>query len=137
MTKRKPFRFFWEDPFSNMDKMMKGMFGESSVPINLKDEGEALVLYADLPGFKKEEIDLDVRKDLVKLEASKKEKTEDKSENYYRKEFSRSTLSRSISLPELVKPSETKAKLDDGVLRVEMPKQKPTEEKKSTKIDIE
>jgi len=47
------------------------------------------------------------------------------------------SIHRRLSLPERVKSSDVKAKLNDGVLTVEIPKEKPTPEPKTTKINIE
>ncbi|MDH5463500.1 MAG: Hsp20/alpha crystallin family protein [Nitrosopumilus sp.] len=101
------------------------------------DEGDKFVVTADMPRIKKEEINLNVGDDYVDISAEHKESEEEKKKKYLRKEHSEISIHRRMSLPERVKPADVKAKLNNGILTVEIPKEKPTPQPKSTKINID
>jgi len=121
---------------SFVTKPLHHMF-ESSTSCDLVDEGDKFVVTADMPRIKKEEITLNVGDDYVDISAEHKESEEEKKKKYIRKERSEVSIHRRMSLPERVKPSDVKAKLNNGILTVEIPKEKPTPQPKTTKINIE
>ena len=92
---------------------------------------------ADMPRIKKEEINLNVGDDYIDISAEHKESDEEKKKKYVRKEHSEISIHRRMSLPERVRPSDVKAKLTNGILTVEIPKENPTPQPKTTKINIE
>ncbi len=110
---------------------------ESTTACDLVDEGDKFVVTADMPSMKKEEINLNVGDDYIDISAEHKESEEEKKKKYIRKEHHEVSIHRRLSLPERVKSGDVKAKLDDGVLKIEIPKEKPTPEPKTTKIKIE
>ena len=110
---------------------------EDTLACDLADEGDKFVVTADMPRIKKEEINLHVGDDYIDISAEHKETEEEKKKKYLRKEHREMSIHRRMSLPERVKSSDVKAKLNDGVLTVEIPKEKPTPEPKTTKINIE
>ena len=109
----------------------------SSMKCNLVDEGDKFVITADMPRIKKEEIHLNVGDDYVEISAEHKESEEEKNKKYVRKEQSEITIHRRLSLSERVKSDDVKAKLENGILTVNIPKEKPTPQPKSSKIEIE
>ena len=121
---------------SFVTKPLHHMF-ESSTSCDLVDEGDKFVVTADMPRIKKEEINLNVGDDYIDISAEHKESEEEKKKKYIRKEHSEVSIHRRMSLPERVKSSDVKAKLNNGILTVEIPKEKPTPEPKTTKINIE
>jgi HSP20 family protein len=105
-------------------------------PIDIQETQEELIIHADLPGFKKENIDLEIAGDRLKIKVeSKVEKEEEsKEKTYYRKERSYKGFYREILLPKSTKPEESKASYENGVLEIILPK---TEEEKGKKLEIE
>ena len=95
----------------------------------VKKEGE-LVLRADLPGVKPDEIKAEVEDGVLTVSGEHEEKTEEKKERYLRRERRFGTFSRSIPLPEGVTADEIEATTGDGVLELKIPvptaKEKPT-----------
>ncbi len=110
---------------------------EATTACDLVDEGDKFVVTADMPRIKKEEINLNVGDDYIDISAEHKESEEEKKKKYIKKEHSEVSIHRRISLPDRVKSSDVKAKLNNGILTVEIPKEKPTPEPKTTKIKIE
>ena len=152
---RKEVMPFWRSGFGELDKVFdnfKRDFEHAFAPAfaakplhlfdtttacDLVDEGDKFVVTADMPRIKKEEINLDVGDDYINISAEHKESEEEKKKKYIRKEHSEISIRRRISLPDKVKSSDVKAKLTNGILTVEIPKEKPTPQPKTTKINIE
>lgn len=84
-------------------------------------EGE-LVVKAEIPGVKKEDIDLEITDDDLVLRAERKEEREVKEEDWYRMERSYGSLYRRLPLPQGIQADQIKANLADGVLEVTIPK---------------
>ena len=109
----------------------------SSTRCDLVDEGDRFVVTADMPRINKDEINLDVGDDYIDISAEHEESEEEKKKKYIRKEHNEISIHRRMTLPGRVKSSEVKAKLDNGILTVDLPKENPTPQPKTTKIDIE
>jgi len=142
---------FWRSGFGELDKVFDNFkrdfehafaakplhLFDVTTACDLVDEGDKFVVTADMPRIKKEEINLNVGDDYIDISAEHKESEEEKKKKYVRKEHSEISIHRRMSLPERVKPSDVKAKLTNGILTVEIPKEKPTPQPKATKINIE
>jgi len=122
---------------------MKDFFDFESNPsvpdVNVREDKDKYTIEVAAPGLNKKDFDVDIQNNVLTISSEKEHKDEDKdeNENYLRREFSYSSFQRSFSLPETVKVENIKAKHDNGVLYVELPKKKEAVEKASKKIDIE
>jgi len=94
------------------------------------DEENKIVLFVDLPGFAKNDIDIEIGENYVKIKAEKKK---EEKKNYMLQERTTSFY-RYIELPIAVKEEEAKAKFRNGVLEIVLPKK---EERKGKKVKIE
>ena len=105
------------------------------MPMDMTDEDDKYVLHVDLPGVKKDNVQISLENDILTLsvEGGKEEKKEDK--NYLMKERSSFSARRCLQLPGEVDSEKIDAKMVDGVLRVELPKTEP-EKHKPKKIEI-
>jgi HSP20 family protein len=93
-----------------------------------------LVVRADLPGMKKEDVDINIEQNAVTIRGERKSEHEENKEGLYRSERSYGSFFRSIPLPEGTDSEKAKAKFDNGVLEITMP---VTEQKsKGKKVDI-
>jgi HSP20 family protein len=86
-----------------------------------------IVVQAELPGVKKEDIDLSIQEGDLVLQAEQRQEREVKEENWYRMERSYGSLYRRLPLPEGVQTDRINASLHDGVLEVTIPKPKEKE----------
>lgn len=111
------------------------MFGRGSVDIDLADHGDEFVVTADLPGFEKENINVQCTDDQLTIRAEKESETEANEENYLRRERATEQMQRSVRLPEPVDADGVSAKFQNGVLSVTLPKADSSE--KGQNIDIE
>ena len=87
-------------------------------------DGE-LVVRADLPGLKKEDVKIELSHDGLTIEGERRSEHEENGEGYYRSEFSYGSFHRHVPLPEGANPDDATAKFHDGVLEVTMPARKP------------
>lgn len=101
------------------------------------DKGDKYEISLETPGIPKEKINIKARSDHIDISGEQEKKTEDKGKNYLYKERSYSSLSRRISIPEEIVPSKINAKMENGVLQIEVPKKTPTTIEEETKVEIE
>ena len=109
---------------------------EVAPKVDIFEEGDNFVVKAEIPGMKKEEIEVNLTDDMVTISGEKKKEEKVEKKDYYRFERSFGSFSRSFRLPKDVQADKAKAIFKDGVLELKVPK---TEEakKKEKKVPIE
>jgi|GEM_PF-194824 len=126
--KEEPMREFFEDfktyftPFSDWDLETRFRKFSNWPRVNLRDEGDVFVLEADLPGFSKEDVALEVRERSITIRGERRKEEEVKKKSYFYHEACASKIERVISLPEPINTEEVKAELKDGRLKAILPK---------------
>jgi len=103
--------------------------------VNTRESQDAYHVELDLPGIKKENVDINIEDNILTISGDRELQNEIKEENYYKLESSYGSFSRSFTLPQKVDIENIKATSLDGVLEVVIPKLK-IEDKKSKKIEI-
>lgn len=103
--------------------------------VNTREGEDAYYIDVDLPGVKKEDVEISVDENLLTIKGKRETKEELKKEDYYRIESAYGTFSRSFTLPEKVDVEKIEAKSDDGVLEIIIPKLKVIKES-TKKIQI-
>ena len=126
----KAFSSFPTMDFPKMPKM-------TQTSCDVIDEGNQLRVKMDVPGIKKNEINLEVTDNSLVVSAEHKEESEEKKKNYLRKERSHVSYYRTLPLSENVVSGKVKAKLTDGVLDITLPKSKPTPVSKKKTIQVQ
>lgn len=130
------------NPFSEMEKMERDWFNNgffnnrelAEFKTDITDEGDHFELKADLPGFKKEDIHLNLEGDTLTINAERHSEHEEKKDKYVRCERSYGSYSRSFDVSG-IDASQIKAYYDGGVLDLKMPK-KAAAIPESTQIEI-
>jgi HSP20 family protein len=102
--------------------------------IDLVRENGHLVVRADVPGIKPEEIEIEVEDGMLTLSGKHEESTEETDERYVRRERRYGAFSRRLPLPEGVDPKKIKASTKDGVLEVTVPLPKEVAKQEPVKI---
>ena len=97
--------------------------------------GDNLVIRADIPGVKKDDVHVEIENDVLTISGERKEEHEENREGYYRSERSYGQFYRAIPLPEGVNPDQCTASFTDGVLELTVPAPKQ-EERKAKHIQI-
>ncbi len=112
------YSFAWKRPFM-------GEFGETFEvwpKIDIMDKKDALVVRAEMPGVKKEDLEVTIAGDRMTLEAKRNFEEKEEKEEFFRSEMAYGRLFRVVHLPVEVMGDEAKAELKDGVVEVWLPK---------------
>ncbi len=122
-----------DDFFSDEFLMPRRSLARDTFKLDVEEKDNEYVVEAEMPGVKKEEISLEMRDEMLCISIERKEEREEEKKNYIHKERKYSSMSRSVYLKD-VDSKNIKAKLDDGVLKINIPK---LEKAKSEKSNIE
>jgi HSP20 family protein len=106
----------------------------TGVDVDVVDDGEDVVVVADLPGFEKDEISVQADDHRLRISAERAEEKEEEEKDYYKRERTQRTLSRTVTLPVEVNVDESSASYENGVLSVRLPKVEMAE---GEEIDID
>jgi HSP20 family protein len=90
--------------------------------VDILEKEDEIVLKAELPGVLLEDVDLQIKDDVLILKGERRFQKDTKKENYHRVERSYGIFSRSFTLPGIVDQAEISAKHKDGILEVKLPK---------------
>ena len=126
--------------FPNVDKELYGKHAKNLMKTDVKETENAYEIDIDLPGFKKDEIQIELKDGYLTVSAAKglDKDVEDKKGHYIRQERYSGAMSRTFYVGEDVKQEDIKAKFENGILSLSVPK--PVEQKKvetSKRIAIE
>ncbi len=123
-------RFFGDSParFQGAD-----FAGTWNPPVDIIEEDSQIVVRAELPGVRKEDIEVNLEHGILTLRGEKKQEKKVDSENVYRVERFYGAFSRSFTLPSSIDSQSIKATYRDGVLEIVLPK---AEEAKPKKIAV-
>ena len=117
--------------FNQNHQIENKLYGDKAknlMKIDVKENDHDFEIFVDLPGFKKEDLKLDLTDGYITINANKTLEEEDK-KKYIRKERFYGSVSRSFYVGDSIKKEDIKAKFDNGVLTLSIPKVEPKEEK--------
>ena len=120
------------------DIITTGVAPAITPPYDLVDKGDKYELQVELPGIDKDKVNIKARKDSVDISAEQSFSEEDKKKNYvYRSRFY-SSYNATIPFPEEILSGNVKAKMNHGLLELEIPKKTPSkpEEQEGTRVEI-
>ena len=112
---------------------------QTAPAINVKETDKAYIVELAAPGMRKEDFNVHINDEgnlIVKMENKQDKKEEDKSTRYLRREFSYTKYEQTLILPDDVVKDKISARVEHGVLTVELPKQQKEEVKVSRQIEI-
>lgn len=141
ITRYDPFSLGRLDPFSDIDDLFRGFFVRpmqlegkpqvQMVKMDVKEDDDAYVVHADIPGVKKDDIHVSIEGNQVSISAETRvEKEEKEGEKLLRSERYVGKIARSFTLPHEVDDTKAEAKYEDGVLELKLPKKAATAAKK-------
>ncbi len=135
------FEDFFRRPFAMMEAPWWPRWhalagGEVSPMVDIYEEGNDIVVKAEIPGMKKEDIRVDINEKAITLSGEKKKEEKIERKDYIRIERSHGSFVRTFPLPAEVMTDKARASYKDGVLEVRVPK---TEEaaRRSRKVEID
>ena len=136
------------DPYREFRTLQNRLFGSSPVrrerdeelslgawipPVDIEEDTEKLALTAELPGFKEDDIDIQVEGGVLTIRGERKFEDKQEGKNFHRVERSYGQFVRSFTLPNNVDRDNVKATFKDGLLSIELPKR---EEAKPRQIKV-
>jgi HSP20 family protein len=133
-----------EDRDWDIDRIFENFFNDAIFPsfynrsglmrVDVSENEKAYVLEAELPGISKDQVNIEINDDRLTISVDQDENDEVKDENYIRRERRRCSMTRSFSIDN-IDTEKISAKMDNGILKLELPKREPTK-KAVKKIDI-
>ena len=108
-----------------LEKESKGL----TIPVDIKEFENEYKVCVEVPGVKKENIDIELNKSYLKISAKKEEEKEEKNKKYHKTEFAYGNYSRTVYFPKEIDINSSDANLEHGVLKLTLPKLKTEEEK--------
>ena len=134
---------FFSDPFGMMVPQgrdpLYGKHAKNLMKTDVRETEGTYELDVDLPGFTKDEVNVELKNGYLTIQAAKgldKEQS-DKKGKYIRQERYAGACSRSFCVGEGVEPKDVSAKFEDGILKISLPKQVKKELPQSPRIAIE
>ena len=133
---------FFSDPFEMMvptRNALYGKHGKNLMKTDVRETEDSYELDVDLPGFKKDEVSIDLKDGYLTISAAKglDKDEEDKKGKYIRQERYAGACSRSFYVGKGVEPEEIGAKFENGILEISVPKETKKPEVKSTSVSIQ
>lgn len=125
----------WRD-MMNMRDTVDRLFDDSLVSlsrphdmkypaVNVRQTDKDVIVEADVPGMKEDEIEIEIAENTISIRGERKHSKEVKKEDYYHREVSYGSFTRTVGLPAEVDAAKTDAKLEQGTLVVTLPKVEP------------
>lgn len=123
--------------FANDLQKMFGSDTQSQVPqVNIIEDEKSITIEVAAPGLAKEDLKVDLNKQVLTISAEKKEDAETKKPNYLKREFSYHSFKRSFNVSENIEISAIKASYENGILNVILPKKEKGNEPLTKTITI-
>jgi HSP20 family protein len=123
MTVRDEMNRVFNEAFGRANNDESAWFsGAWSPPVDIYETDDALVLKAELPGFSKDDINIELKDNTLVIKGERKREEEVKEGGYHRTERVYGAFQRSFMLPTTVDQEKVKAGYKDGVLELRLPK---------------
>jgi HSP20 family protein len=124
----------WLRPWSREWPGFESILEKKGPKVDVVDREHEIFVRAELPGMRKEDIEVSVSDDSLSVKGSSRKEEESEEGDYHRREISSSYVARTVPLPARVRGDEAKATLRDGMLEVTIPK---AEDSKRRRVEVE
>jgi HSP20 family protein len=122
----------FHDPISSLQHEIDDLFGrlqtnldgeEGMMPsLDLSETDNEFQVRIDVPGFKPEQIEIDVVNNTLRIKGEYQQEREEKEKTYHRVERRSGSFSRTVALPNAVKEDQVSAECENGILTITLPK---------------
>jgi HSP20 family protein len=111
-----------EEFFGDLNRNQEGVARSWAPAVDIVETPEHYEVRAELPGVKKEDVDISVENNVLTLRGERKFEKDEPKESFHRIERAYGSFVRSFTLPTRVNPEQVQAKFDTGVLTILIPK---------------
>ena len=122
----------WEEP----ERFLSAIPAIKTPRMDIYEDNENVIAKAELPGVDPKNIEIEIKDNILKIEAKTEEKKEEREKGYYKKEMSNGYYKRIVSLPTEVKGEKAEASYEKGILKIVIPEAKPNKEEKKQGVKI-
>jgi HSP20 family protein len=126
-------RLMGENFFRPFNMLATFAEGGASIPLDMYEEGNTIVVKATIPGIKPEDLKVEIRNDMLTISGETREETEKKEATYHMREQRYGKYERMVALPAAVLADKAEAVFENGMLTLKLPK---TEEARTTTIPV-
>jgi HSP20 family protein len=140
------FSRFFEPTLGRRGRDEEVSLGAWAPPVDIAEDHDRITISAELPGFREDQIEIQTENGTLTLRGERRFEKETEGKSWHRVERAYGQFVRSFSLPNNVDPQKIRARFDDGVLEIELPKREdarpktikiiPGSEKKAGAIDV-
>ena len=131
---------FIDDFFGRTSSIFSDMLTENFTNyggLNIIENEDNYELSMVLPGYKKEDININIDNDILTISSEIKNEKEEKTKNYISKSFTKNSFCKKLILSDDIDKDKINAKMEDGILNLKLKKIKKIELNTSKKIDIQ
>jgi HSP20 family protein len=128
---KRPFFSFWS-PRMGSNEMEQQLY----VPVDIFEDGESVVVKAEIPGIRKEDINVELTPDSITISGQKRSEQRVEEKDYHRLETSFGSFTKTCHLPAEILTDRARAVFRDGVLEVRIPKTEQAA-RRGTRINID
>ena len=125
--------YLW-DPFRGFEWPVEYELPMRIPVVDVIDSGNEYLVKAELPGLKKENVEIEIGTNELSLTAKSDVKTEEKGKTYLHRERAFSTFRRRIGFGQSINVEKASANMAEGILEIKLPKLEPKAEKKTKKL---
>lgn len=133
MTLRERMNRLFDETYGSKEEETDIKTGVWSPAVDIHESDKNLVLTAELPGIKEEDVEVNIDGNTLSISGKREFEEEAKKDDYHRIERSYGSFFRSFTLPSYIDQDKVKAEYDNGLLKVTMPK-KPELKPKKVKV---
>ncbi|MFO7938167.1 MAG: Hsp20/alpha crystallin family protein [Bacteroidales bacterium] len=131
------FDHFFDNELMNWSNRNYSTTNTTLPSVNIKEDEEAFHVEMAAPGLEKKDFNIELNNNVLTISSEKEREHEEKDgEQFSRREFSYQSFNRSFTLPEIVESDKIKARYDNGILKVDIPKKEEAKPRPPKKISI-
>jgi len=127
---------FFDDMFDKRFELTHRKNCGCNPMVNVKEDENTFEMELSVPGYDKKDISINLENNVLSISSEKEVKEEKENTNYTMREFSKSSFSRSFTLPKSVNADKIKADYNNGILNLTLPKKEEDKMKLSKEIKI-
>lgn len=128
---------FFENDLLRMPAQIGRQFMRNMPATNIRESEKEYTIEVAAPGMAKDDFNIDIDEGMLTISSQKEENTTQEEENFTRREYNYNSFSRSFRLPESVNADDIKARYEEGVLKISVPKREEVSASNRKRVNIE